>query len=289
MAELKKFLQEQLSATDFQHEARWIEEFVRAGKQAASVEAASSQRFSDPLLQQSFEICERRKRGEPLAYIFGSWAFREHEFFCGPGVLIPRPETEELVDLVCAHAFKGMPDLETIHIADLGAGTGCLGISIALELARKWPLKNISLTLVEKSVEAFSYLKKNADALLRLEKMSVVLENKDWNELNFGKTDILVSNPPYLSEDEFQKISLGVRAFEPKEALVPLKDPSGYAAYRELVNLVRVLRPQLVAFELGTFHAPWIEQAFRESVTDYKIGVHADMAQKPRFFVGTTR
>jgi release factor glutamine methyltransferase len=155
---LQEFIQSESERLNILHEARWIEEFVL--REANDI---NSQK----------ELCEsvfrRRAQGEPLAYIFGSWAFREYEFFVGPGVLIPRPETEELVEYAL-DAIRGSalwknlqkPTSPILRVCDLGAGTGCVGLSFAYDVLKKSPSNlQVELFLVERSPEAKEYLKKN--------------------------------------------------------------------------------------------------------------------------------
>ena len=97
------------------------------------------------------KIIKRRKKGEPLQYILGKWWFYEGEFYVGKGVLIPRQDTETLVD-TALELLDGMADLE---VADLCAGSGAISISIAAKLP------DIKVTAVEKYGRAYKYLKKN--------------------------------------------------------------------------------------------------------------------------------
>lgn len=142
--------------------------------------------------------------GEPLQYIIGKWDFYESEFYVGKGVLIPRPETEELVDL----AIKEAQRFEKPVIYDLCSGSGCIGVSIAKKL------KNATVFCVEKSEEAFSYLEKNA---LGFENIKTVLSDiKD--SINLPVADIIVSNPPYIKTGDISSLQSEL-SFEPEMAL----------------------------------------------------------------------
>lgn len=134
----------------------------------------------------------RIKSGEPLQYVIGKWDFYESEFFVGKGVLIPRPETEELVELALAVSNKYNNPI----IFDLCSGSGCIGIS----LAKKLP--NSTVYCVEKSEEAFSFLQKNAKDI-----PNVVCINDDINnDIDLPCADMIVSNPPYIKSDEIPSL-----------------------------------------------------------------------------------
>jgi release factor glutamine methyltransferase len=150
---------------------------------------------------------ERRQAGESLAYIVGYKDFFKHRFAAGPGVLVPRPETELLVET--ALALK--PQLNPAPlIADFGAGTGCIGLSLLLE----WP--DAKLVAVETSAAASEYLRRNIGSLGLAAR--VRLENNPVENFTGGNLDLVVANPPYIAADDPQ-VEPGVRRFEPPEAL----------------------------------------------------------------------
>ena len=146
----------------------------------------------------------RLKTGEPLQYIIGKWDFYESEFFVGDGVLIPRPETEELVDLVIDYA-KG---LEKPVIFDLCSGSGCIGISIAKKLP------NTFVFCIEKSEDAYKYLERNAE---NVPNIKCILGDIN-NEFDFPSADIIVSNPPYIKSKDMKTLQAEVKK-EPSMAL----------------------------------------------------------------------
>lgn len=146
----------------------------------------------------------RLKCGEPLQYIIGKWDFYESEFEVGKGVLIPRPETEELVDEVIKFAKK----LNNPVIFDLCSGSGCIGISIAKKIPSS------SVYCIEKSEDAYKYLKKNA---LSVENVITILADIN-DSFDLPNADIIVSNPPYIKSGELSSLQREVR-FEPEIAL----------------------------------------------------------------------
>lgn len=157
----------------------------------------------------------RLKTGEPLQYVIGKWDFYESEFYVGEGVLIPRPETEELVDTVINTAKA----IKNPVIIDLCSGSGCIGISIA----KKIP--DSTVYCIEKSIDAFKYLKKNAECL-----QNVILINDEINnDFEINPADIIVSNPPYIKSADLSSLQDEVKK-EPIMALDGGED--GYDFYR---------------------------------------------------------
>ena len=161
----------------------------------------------DIIMSRLADALWRLKSGEPLQYVIGKWDFYESEFYVGEGVLIPRPETEELVEKA-VDIIKGF---DKPVIVDLCSGSGCIGIS----LAKKFP--NATVYCIEKSKEAFRYLIKNSE-----DSKNVVAINSDISEcfkdLDIKKADLIVSNPPYIRSSELETLQDEVKA-EPVMAL----------------------------------------------------------------------
>ncbi|MCH5190857.1 MAG: peptide chain release factor N(5)-glutamine methyltransferase [Oscillospiraceae bacterium] len=150
----------------------------------------------------------RRKFGEPLQYILGKWDFYDRTFFVGKGVLIPRPETELLVDF----ALEKLVNIKEPVIYDLCAGSGCIGLTVA------YHIKNSTVFLFEKEKAAFEYLKRNKD---KYDIQNAVLINDDIFTVDLSKypqADMVLSNPPYIKTDEIEDLQKEVH-FEPKTAL----------------------------------------------------------------------
>ncbi len=167
------------------------------------------------IMKQLADCLWRLKTGEPLQYVIGKWDFYESEFYVGEGVLIPRPETEELVELAVNH-------LKTISnpvVIDLCSGSGCIGISIA----RAVP--NSKVYCIEKSNDAFKYLEKNAKKI-----DNVILINDDiFNSIDTENADLIISNPPYIKSGALDSLQAEVKK-EPKMALDGGED--GFDFYR---------------------------------------------------------
>ncbi len=175
-----------------------------------SIELSESER--EKITLEFNDLIQQRLLGRPVQYITGSAAFRYLELEVGEGVLIPRPETELIVDRVIGHLIS-QPDKENSKsIIELGAGSGAISIAIATEASLKG-LK-ISLVAVEKSPAAAEWLNKNIakyDLPIR-----VVIEDVS-TALPDIKADLVVANPPYIPNDE--KLPIEVENFEPEMAL----------------------------------------------------------------------
>jgi len=175
-----------------------------------SIELSESER--EKITLEFNDLIQQRLLGRPVQYITGSAAFRYLELEVGEGVLIPRPETELIVDRVIGH-LSSQPDKENSKsIIELGAGSGAISIAIATEASLKG-LK-VSLVAVEKSPAAAEWLNKNIakyDLPIR-----VVIEDAS-TALPDIKADLVVANPPYIPNDE--KLPTEVENFEPEMAL----------------------------------------------------------------------
>ncbi len=164
---------------------------------------------------------------KPVQYVLNEAWFYRMKFFVNEDVLIPRPETEELVSLIVndvrssKHEVRGEDPIAIgLRILDIGTGSGCIAISLKKELQK------CNLTALEVSEEALFIAKKNAhdlEAKIGFVKNNF-LDEKTWHQ--FGKYDVIVSNPPYIPEKEKEILSKNVTEFEPGIALfVPNDDP----------------------------------------------------------------
>jgi len=149
----------------------------------------------------------RREAREPLAYLTGRKGFWSHEFAVGPGVLVPRPETETLIE----EAFRLFPDRQTpLRLLDLGTGSGCL----LLTLLHAFP--NATGTGVEQSEAAFAFARTNR-AALGLDDRATLLAAA-WQEPALGRFDLVVSNPPYIPVAALDGLAPELH-YEPRQAL----------------------------------------------------------------------
>ena len=187
-------------------------------------------------------LTARRATREPLQYLCGSWPFLDFELAVGPGVLCPRADTE----VVAEAAAQMLAGVQAPKVLDLCAGTGCLGLGV------KRFCPEADVTCVEKSPEAFRYLKKNAVSALKQGTARAVEGDlfNYWQGLPEGELDLIVSNPPYLTAAEMQQLQPEV-AREPAMALEAGKD--GLVFYRALAeHYQNALRPGgALALEIG--------------------------------------
>ncbi len=203
-------------------------------------------KFDQPLKDEELTKCrdvvKRRSQGEPVAYILGKKDFYGHTFNVGPGVLIPRPETELLVERAIQWIKKNA--ISSPKILDLGCGTGCIGFSIAKEIP------GAKIISVERSPEAFSYAKKNAEALGLSDQIELI--NSDVKDLKFAEQtfDLILANPPYIDSND-TNVDADVRKFEPAEAL--FSDNEGLSDLTNWSDQAgRWVKPQgFVGFEMG--------------------------------------
>ena len=185
-------------------------------------------------------LVERRQRREPIAYILGEKEFWSLPFEVGPAVLIPRPETETVVE-----AVLGATDTRTAarRILDLGTGSGCLLLALLSELPQATGLG------IDDSPAALALAQRNADRLGLAARAS--FRQGRWGDRIAERFDVIVSNPPYVAEGDWDRLQPEIREFEPRSALVA--GPDGLAAYRELApDCARLLaRGGLCALEIG--------------------------------------
>jgi release factor glutamine methyltransferase len=173
-------------------------------------------------LQSYRELVKRRAGGEPAAYLVGTKGFYSLDFEVGPGVLVPRPETEFLVSVAIeeAKSRKGV-----VRVADIGTGSGCVAVALAVYV------QGVEVVATEKSAEAAGYARRNAVKHNVQERVSIV-EGELLEPLArmYSKAglDIIVSNPPYVTEKEFENLPATVRKYEPREALVAGEDGTEY-------------------------------------------------------------
>jgi release factor glutamine methyltransferase len=158
-----------------------------------------AQRFAD--------YATRRRAGEPLAYLLGSCEFYGRSFTVTPSVLVPRPETELLIDL----ALEELADRRAPRILDLGTGSGCIAITLALERP------DASIEAVDACGDALAVASRNAHAL----GARVQFRPSDWFSAVTGRFDLIVANPPYIAAGDPHLVSL---THEPLRALTDHSD-----------------------------------------------------------------
>ena len=218
------------------------------------------------------ELVERRARHEPIAYITGTRAFWTIDLQVGPGVLIPRADSETLIEAAAEH-FRGTPGPRTI--LDLGTGPGTLLLAALAE----WP--QATGLGIDASPTALGYAHRNMEALGLADRAR--LETGNWLADRDARFDLILCNPPYIATDA--ALPPEVSAYEPAEALFAGAD--GLDAYRVLApEIARALPPGAIAcIEIGFDQAEAAAALFRaEGLT---LQLRRDLAGRDRCLVAT--
>ncbi len=231
---------------------------------------------------ESFEAkIQQHASGIPVQHIVEKEEFYGRTYRVNHHVLVPRPETEELVEGILSRAKELFPDPTKATIADIGTGSGAIAISLALEL------QNREVTAVDISEDALAIAKENAR---QLEAPTSFLHGDLLQPLAGRKLDIVVSNPPYISEEEYATLDPLVRDHEPIQALVGGED--GYELYRRLAeglpNLIS--SPGLIGFEVGEKQARTVATMLESSFgKDIEVEVVKDISGKERMVFGVVK
>ncbi len=248
-------------------------EGMYAGNVARELVCAASGKTQEALiadrsLYASEEICmkmenyvRRHLTGEPTAYILGQWDFYDMTLTVTPDVLIPRDDTMAVTELAIK---KALFLHQNPRILDLCTGSGCIGLAIARRV------KDAKLTLADISPAALRVAKKNvADLRLGGRVTCVAADAKKPAAPFLGKFDLIVSNPPYVTTAEMERLDASVRDFEPHLALHGGED--GLDFYRAIVrNFTSALRPGgCIAFEFGQGQENSVCAILKQS--DYRI------------------
>lgn len=221
----------------------------------------------------------RREAGEPAAYITGVKEFYGRDFAVTPATLIPRPDTETLVDAALDFA-KGFMRPGQQTFIDLGTGSGAIAVTLALELP-SW--KGLAVDI---SPDALSAARHNAVAL-GAANLGFTLCDYLGPDLPQGPYGMVAANPPYISEVEYHGISREVRCFEPKTALVPpFPGSSGLEHLLAILHVAeRLLVPGgLLLMEMGHTQGGALMDAARATPTWADCRVIHDLAGLPRVF-----
>jgi release factor glutamine methyltransferase len=208
--------------------ARWLCE-ESSGLDGADFVAALDDAATERMVHHLDSMLARLRDGEPVQYVLGHWAFRHLDLMVDRRVLIPRPETEQLVELALQRARSSH---RPIVCADLGTGSGAIGLSLAAEL----PLDGTEVWLTDVSPDALDVARANAAGLGR-RAVNVRFGTGSWfaalpDDLR-GRLDLVVSNPPYIATGD-PEVEATVREWEPADALFAGAD--GLDAIRAIVD-----------------------------------------------------
>ncbi|MDH5803679.1 MAG: peptide chain release factor N(5)-glutamine methyltransferase [Gemmatimonadota bacterium] len=247
---------------------------VAAGMPVADVFMRAETELPSASVSSAETLVGRRVAGEPLQYVLGVAGFRTLELFVDSRVLIPRPETEGLVEVVLSWSSKR--DIKT-DVLEIGAGSGCIAISLAVEGDFD------SITAVDVCDEALNVAKLNASRYL--EAANIVWRHGAFFEsVSDGSFDVIVSNPPYIAPVEYERLDRSVLDFEPETALK--SEEEGMQHIRTIVQGAgRHLNPGgLLALEVDSRRA---ERAGRlaEENGFVLVEILNDVFDRPRFVI----
>ena len=216
---------------DFKPDAFFLIEGIFKVKRA---ELLSDKEVDFTVLEKALE---RRIKGEPCAYITGETEFMGLPFKVNKNVLIPRQDTENLIELLLERTKKGA------KVLDLCTGSGCIGISL------KKYIENSSVTMVDVSDEAIKVAKENAQ--LNNAEVKIIKDDVLKPSFEYEKYDLIVSNPPYIEKEVVETLEKTVKDFEPRLALDGGKD--GLVFYRKIAkDFKKYLKTNgRIAFEIG--------------------------------------
>jgi release factor glutamine methyltransferase len=233
---------------------------------------------SEDIKDKFYELVQKRNEGYPLQYITNSQEFMDLNFYVQEGVLIPRPDTETLVEKVIEIAKKKYKN--KIKILDLGTGSGAIAVSLA------YYLKNsvvTALDISEKSVETANINIKRHN----LKNIKVIKANI-FDFITREKFHIIVSNPPYIERDTIKSLQTEVSVYEPRLALDGGEDGLDY--YRRIVELFAELHEKkgVLVVEIGYEQKKSVEEIFLNSKLFKEIKTYKDLSGKDRVVCGMT-
>lgn len=209
----------------------------------------------------------------PPQYLIGSEAFLDYRFKVTPDTLIPRPETEELVEK-CLKLTQKQAN-QALKVVDVGTGTG----AIAISLKDKRPTWQVSA--VDLSSAALEVAKENS------QQIGVVLDFilSDCLDEVVGPIDVLISNPPYISQDEYELMDVSVREFEPKMAL--FAENNGLAIYEKLAQQAqsKLAKDGKIFLEIGFMQGPAVKELFQAAFPKKQVSIHQDLFGNDRMIV----
>jgi release factor glutamine methyltransferase len=244
------------------------------GWDRAQIAAEPEMRLPVGASREFAEMVRRRIRREPIAYILGRKGFRRIEVAVDRRVLIPRPETELLVEIAV--------ELRTRAALDVGTGSGAIALAIADELP------DAELTAIDVSIDPLRVAQSNVDRLGFGERVAVVergVRSLPPSNPDGRPFDLLLANLPYVSDGEWETLSPEIHDYEPRDALVA--GPSGLEAIQALSGQLATLddRPPAVALEVGEGQAAMVIELVREAGYQ-EVEARRDLAGIERVVIG---
>ena len=239
--------------------------------------------LTTPELDQFREFLKRRANHEPIQYITGETEFYSLKIKVNRHTLIPRPETEILVDKIIEICNKTFSQQDKFTVLDIGTGSGNIAISLAKNI------QNAHILGIDINADAIKTAFKNAqihsvEDRIRF-KVADVFDDNFFLELT-NKIDIIVSNPPYISQEEYEELPIEVKNFEPYIALNGGKD--GFNFYHQILKISKdILKPDsIIGFEIGYNQGKLIKEIAVES--DFKdVEIFKDLNGRERILIAS--
>ncbi|MCH5585167.1 peptide chain release factor N(5)-glutamine methyltransferase [Shimazuella sp. AN120528] len=226
-----------------------------------------------------YQWIQRRGDHEPLQYIFGKADFYGRPFHVTPDVLIPRPETELLVEHVLHKAdvlYRDRP----IRVVEVGTGSGCIAITLQLERPH-W-----SVTTIDLSADALQIAKDNAKRH-GVEDKITFLQGSFLEPVRVETVDVIVSNPPYIPSEVIGTLDQEVQHYEPHLALDGGED--GIYPYRQIISQIAQMPARgkrLIAFEIGDEQGEQVANLVQQLPKSREVEVLQDMSGRDRYVIG---
>ena len=233
-----------------------------------------NEKINDELLEKFNYFLKLRKQNRPIAYILGFKDFWKYKFQVDKNVLIPRPETEIIIE----QALKNLPKLSKKNILDIGTGSGCIIISIIKER------ENCKATAIDKSLKALKVAKLNAEMHHVQKKIKFL--NIDVDKYFANKYDLIVSNPPYIKDSEILSLDKDVKLNEPKLAL-----SGGKSGLNKVFKVIKKSQKLLktngkLILEIGDKQSKEVKKYLIKNNFN-QIQVFKDLSRKDRCIVST--
>ena len=272
-AELRSILIPKFGSGETQAIIRLIFHYLK-GWSATDMIINENRPISAHIIYRIREIVGRLLKDEPIQYIVGNAYFYGMDFEVAPGVLVPRPETEELVELVVKQ--NKHPDL---RILDACTGSGCIAVAIA----RNVPFSQVEG--VDISDKALEVAQRNSDKLKT--KVKFIHQDIFTYKPQAESLDVIVSNPPYIDESEMKDMEANVLDYEPHEALF-VDDADPLKFYRRIAEIGKTALKHggRLYFEINPRHAAEMESLLKEMGYD-NIEIQLDIHGKKRFATAT--
>jgi release factor glutamine methyltransferase len=276
LADAEKMLGE-AGVEDARTNAEYLAAHVLSLKSRSELRSMLGQRISITQAANFETLIARRASREPLQYILGEWEFFGLPIKVSPEALIPRPETELLVEEALSEAVC-LPG--SISVLDIGTGTGCIALAIASNMSR------MSVLGIDVSRKAVTLANENLRSLKLSNatfRVSDIFSTR-WTKQGTVKYDLIVSNPPYISQPEFEALEPELRNYEPRIALTD--ESTGLTFYKHIAEIAssRLTPRGRLLLEIGYGSSKIVGEILRDSGLDV-LRIVNDLAGIPRVIV----